>query len=81
MLLPACTGTGLPTLVTDKSAESAAYTVLDAVLLPKFGSVVTLLATEAISVIADPEATVALTCTMNAKLAGELDARVPIEQL
>ena len=38
MLLPAITGTGLAALVTDKSAESATKTPIEALLFPRFGS-------------------------------------------
>jgi hypothetical protein len=38
MLLPARTGTGLAVFVTDKSAESATCTVVDAVLFEQVGS-------------------------------------------
>jgi hypothetical protein len=74
MLLPACTGTGVPEFVTERSAESATWTVFEAVLLPGLGSVVTLLATEAVSAMTVPEATVGFTFTMKEKVAGVLIA-------
>jgi hypothetical protein len=55
--------------------------VPDALLLPGFGSVVTLLATEAVSAIAVPDATVELTFTTKVKLAGVLVASVPMVQV
>src|ERR1022692_691156 len=68
MLLPASTGTGLAELVTDRSAESATCTLTEALLLPRFGSLVVLV-TEAISVIVEPEATVLFTFSTKLKLA------------
>jgi len=38
MLLPARTGTGVAVFVTDRSAEAATSTLLDAVLLAQLGS-------------------------------------------
>src|ERR1700722_11351247 len=40
MLLVACTGTGLATFVTERSAESATVAFTVALLLPPFGSIV-----------------------------------------
>jgi len=40
MLVPATTGTGLATLVTERSAEPATTTLAEAVLFPGFASVV-----------------------------------------
>jgi len=79
--LPACTGTGLAALVIERLAESATCTLTEALLLPLFGSVVTLLATEAVSVMVAPEVAVALTFTTNVKVAVALSARLAIVQV
>jgi len=79
--LPACTGTGLAVLVIERLAESATCTLTEALLLPIFGSVVTLLATEAVSVMVAPEVAVALTFTTNVKVAVALSARLAIVQV
>src|ERR1017187_7634488 len=68
MLLPASTGTGLAEFVTDRSAESATCTLTEALLLPRFGSLVVLV-TESTSVIVEPEATVLFTFSTKVKLA------------
>jgi hypothetical protein len=81
-LFPAITGTGLAMLVTDRSAESATYTVVEALLLAAFGSLVAD-DTESVCVMVDPEATFALTFTINVKVAGvaPVGARVPMVQV
>ena len=79
--MPACTGTGLAALVIERLAESATCTLTEALLLPLFGSVVTLLATEAVSVMVAPEVAVALTFTTNVKVAVALSARLAIVQV
>jgi hypothetical protein len=81
MLLPACTGTGLALLVIDRLAESATWTLTEALLFPRFGSVVTLLATEAVSVMVEAELAVALTATTNVKVAEALAARLAMVQV
>lgn len=80
MLLPACTGTGLATLVTERSAEAATTTLTEAVLLPGLVSVVAE-ETVAVSVSVDPEVTVVLTVTTKVKVAVPLAARLPMVQV
>src|ERR1700722_1270680 len=75
MVPPACTGTGLALLVIDKSAEFATCTLVEALLFPVFGSLVAE-ATDAVSVIVVPEATVVGTFTTNVKVAEESVARL-----
>src|ERR1700733_955784 len=75
MLLPACTGTGVPVFVMESAAESATCTIVDALLLPRLGSV-TLLATDAVSVMVLPEATVVLTIAIKVIVVGVLVARL-----
>jgi hypothetical protein len=81
MLLPACTGTGLAVLVIERFAESATCTLTEALLLPGFGSPVTLLATEAVSVIVEPEVAVAPTVTTKVKVVVALAARLAMVQV
>ena len=80
MLFPACTGTGLGVLVTDRSAESATSTLVEALLLPRFGSLV-VEETESVWVMVDPEATFVFTFTTKVKVAVELAAKVAIVQV
>ena len=80
MLLPAITGTGLAEFVTERSAESATWTLVDALLLPRFGSLV-LPETEAVSLIVEPEATVGLTFTTKVKLPLAPAARLAMLQV
>jgi hypothetical protein len=75
MLLLTWTGTGLGEFVTDRSAEPATCTLLEAMLLLRFGSAGVVSATDAVSIIVDPEATPALTVTTNEKLAVAFAAR------
>lgn len=76
----ACTGTGLAEFVTDKSAEFPTCTLADALLLALFGSLV-VDATDTVSVIVVPEATVVFAVTTKVKLAAALAVRVPIVQV
>ena len=76
MVPPASTGTGVAELVTERSAESATATMVETVLLFRLGSTVTLLATEAVSLIKVPMATVGFTCTVKVKVAGAPVARL-----
>ena len=82
MLLPACTGTGLGVLVTDRSEESATSTLAEAVLLPQLGSLAEQVM-ESVWVIVVPEATVAFTFTTKVNIAGvaPVGARLAIVQL
>jgi hypothetical protein len=73
MLLPACTGTGVPTLVIARSAESATSELTVTLLLPGFGSPVVEV-TESVCVIVVPDATVEFTFTISVKLAVVLAA-------
>src|SRR5947209_16743363 len=66
MLFPAITGTGLATLVIERSAESATSTLAVALLFPPFGSPV-LEVTESVCVIVVPAATVEFTFTIKVK--------------
>jgi hypothetical protein len=68
MLFPACTGTGLAELVTERSAELATCTLEEAVLLPVFGSPVAE-ETDAISLMVVPDATVVGTLTTKVNVA------------
>src|SRR5579859_2208643 len=68
MLLPACTGTGLPTLVIERSAESATRVFTLALLFPLLGSEVDD-ETVSVCVIVDPAATVVLTLSTSVKVA------------
>ena len=68
MLLPACTGTGLPEFVTDKSAESATSRFTVALLFVLVGSPVED-DTESVCVMVVPDATLLFTFTTNVKLA------------
>src|SRR5271169_265780 len=79
MLLPACTGTGLATFVTERSAESATVTVTVALLLPLFGSLAD--DTESVSVITVPDATVDVTFTTKVKFAVVFAAMLAMVQL
>ena len=54
--------------VTERSAEAATSTLVEAVLLAQFGSLAVQEA-ESVCVIVDPEATVVLTATTNVKFA------------
>ena len=80
MAPPASTGTGLAELVTDRSAESATWTLTEALLLARFGSLV-VLATEAVSVMVEPEAAVVFTFTTKVKFAVALAARLAMLQV
>ena len=73
MLLPACTGTGLATLVTDRFADAATTTLAVAVLLRELGSLAE--ATVPVWLMVEPEAAVALTATTKLKLAVAFRAR------
>ena len=75
MLVFGCTGTGLAEFVSDRSAEPATCTLLEAVLLLRFGSTGVVSATDTVSVIVEPEATPAFTVTTNEKLAVAFAAR------
>jgi hypothetical protein len=75
ILAPANTGIGLAEFVIDRFAESATWSVAVAVLLPEFGSLV-VLATEAVSVMVEPDATVVFTFTTNVKFAVAVAANV-----
>src|SRR5271169_6393347 len=77
MLLPACTGTGLGVLVTDKSAESATWMLTVALLLPLFGSTV-VEATESVWVIVVPCVTFEFTFTTKVKFAVVMAAIVVV---
>jgi hypothetical protein len=68
MLLPACTGTGFGVFVIERFAELPTTSVAVALLFPLFGSLV-VDATEAVSVIVVPTATLVLTLTTKEKLA------------
>src|SRR4051794_28794077 len=68
MLLPACTGTGLPEFVTDKSAVSATSRLTVALLFALVGSPVVDV-TESVCVMVVPDATLLFTFTMNVKFA------------
>ena len=68
MLFPARTGTGLPTFVIERSAESATPMFTVALLLLLFGSTV-VDETESVCVIVEPAATVELTFNTNVKVA------------
>jgi hypothetical protein len=72
--LPACTGIGLAIFVTERSAEAATNTLLDALLLPELGSTVDDEATESVCVILEPEVAAALTFTTNVKVAVETES-------
>ena len=67
-------------LVKERSAESATCTMVDALLLPRLGSV-TLLATDAVSVMVLPEATVVLTIAIKVIVVGVLVAKLARVQL
>ena len=69
MLLPACTGTGLGVFVIERFAELPTTSVAVALLFAMFGSTV-VDATESVSVIVVPTATLVLTLTTKEKLAG-----------
>jgi hypothetical protein len=81
MLFPACTGTGLAALLIERLAESATPTVADALLLLVLGSVVTLLATEAVSTMAEPALIVGLTVTKKVKVVEPVAARLAMVQV
>jgi hypothetical protein len=81
MLLPASTGTGLAEFDTDKSAEFPTTTLADALLLPVFGSLVTLDATDAVCVMVEPEVVPTFTFTTKVKFALALATRVAIVQV
>src|SRR3979490_3063833 len=68
MFALASTGTGLGVLVTERSAESATWTLTVALLLPPFGSTV-VEETESLCVIVVPNATFVFTFTTKVKLA------------
>jgi hypothetical protein len=80
MVLPAITGTGLALLVSDISAEAPTNTLVEALLLPGFGSPVAE-ETESVCVIVDPEAAVVLTVTTKVKVAVVLAARLAMVQV
>jgi hypothetical protein len=87
MLLPACTGTGLATLVTERSADADTSTLAEALLLVEFGSLADV--TVSVCVMVEPEVAVALTVTTKVKLAvafrarplGVVQVSVPTEQV
>src|ERR1700722_3312092 len=68
MLFPACTGTGLAELVTERAAELATSTLEEAELLPVLGSPVAE-KTDAVSAITVPGATVVATLTTKVNVA------------
>src|SRR5271165_6114306 len=80
MLLPAITGTGLATFVTERSAEPATCTLTVAVLLVEFGSVVGASLTESMSVIVVPDAVPTFTFTTKVNVAEALAARLAMLQ-
>jgi hypothetical protein len=80
MSLFACTGTGLATFVTDKSAELPTKTLAEAVLLAQVGSLA-VQETESVWVMVDPEAALLFTTTANVKFADVLAARLAIVQV
>ena len=79
MLLPACTGTGLPVLVTDRSAEPATRTLTEALLLLGFGSAAETI--ESIWVMIEPEVAAALTVRTKVKFAVAPAPRLAIVQV
>jgi hypothetical protein len=81
MLLPASTGTGLPTFVTERFAESATCTLALALLLVELGSVVGDALTESVPVMVVPEAVPAFTLTVKVKVALALAARLAMVQV
>ena len=78
--MPAATGCGEPTLVTERSACGFTVVVAEAELLPGFGSAVSLV-TVAVLVMTVPPATPGLTLTTMLKDAEALAARVAIVQV
>ena len=77
MLLPACTGTGLPEFVTDRSAESATSRFTVALLFVLVGSPVDD-DTESVCVMVVPDATLLFTFTTKVKLAVVAEAIVVV---
>lgn len=72
MLFPACTGTGLAKLVTERSADAPTSTLVVAVLSVEFGSLAE--DTVSVCVMVEPEVAVELTVTIKVKLAVALSA-------
>jgi hypothetical protein len=77
MVPPACTGNGLATLVIERSDEVATTVVVLALLLVLFGSEV-VDATDAVSVMVLPAATVEFTVTVNVIVAVAPEAIVVV---